>query len=1088
MFGHFCILTYRQTFVILQPNLFFDAKHAKPRETIRLTKAKTFGKLNVIRRASFTPLTMLRYCTAILCAALFFQPAHAAGQLGREFEEVPSRLYFNNTLPAFYQGNFNDTLNFLNNDLRNAVRLPLRNQERIPWLDSLCYWTLQGECHFQMARYDDALRSFNSALQIYFDQSEWLRAVSITVLPGMVPREPLPWGLSGRPGNIGDFRNCRFQLSHEYQRVVPVGEDGIGFQAQGALSRIHADHIVQCMALMIRRRGEILGSLSKYDSETQRLAAVFANRPHLPNHFAGHWVDVLYGLTLSALGDDAAAERLLTNGLLWAGVLDHHLTPVALNELGHIALRNGNAEAARMYYVEASFSAHQMGDPLLLGETFRNMANAHRLIQSTHPFPPIIDASIFFRNQRNVSPMTLIPILHEEAEYNIALRRLPEATRINEFSANVMRSTRNRVLFDTAHGARYNYLAATIVYAGIYGDLIAGKNVAPRAVMPGNTHLENALAFLRRGTLRLYQLDRLERYFQDGMITVRGPITERVADELYDELLRESTELDWLLNPMDSFAALAATPPGAYERWFAVAYQRGNKEKAFDISERARHARFFANLPIGESRLMAFRLLFESDERGLTPDMLLQRQTLALEFPEFNQLSDNVRNIRRQLINIPIVPQNPDQVAGQKALFADLERHSAVQESALRMMALSRTRVPQMFPPKMPLDQIRRELPEGTVMLTFVESLGMVYGFWIDHRTMADWRVVPLGPREKPLHELITDFLRDLGNTGATQMIGTRELANPQGRWRESGENLLWRLLGNQIRPGDFTELVIVPTGPLWYVPFEAMSVRSGEQLRPLLTASPAPLTIRYAPTAALGVPNQPSWRSINAETLVLAGKLAARDSADVSLDAVNRFGQSGVRNLLVIKADERNAPFPASASAFASQVQQFVVLDNVPMSPPLSWSPFTARDRSPVSSWLSLPWGGPRLVVLPAFHTSAESAFRAAGVQNGDDLFLSAMLLEACGAQSILISRWSTGGRVSYDLVEQFMLRLSERSAAESWRQSILEVGSRPISVEEEPRVRADRDMEEPPIANHPFFWGAFMLIDRGERRGGDL
>ncbi|MCL2006009.1 MAG: CHAT domain-containing protein [Planctomycetaceae bacterium] len=1024
---------------------------------------------------------MLRRAAAV-CTILLLASNSATAQLGRMLDEAPSRHYINITLPAFYQGDFNDTLNYLNNDLRNAVKIPLRDQGTFLWLDSMCYWALQGECHFQMARYDDALRSFNTALQIYFEQSDWLRSITTTVQPSMEPRTPLPWGQSTRAGNVGNFSNCRFQMSHEHLRVVPAGEGNIGLAAQRTLSTVHADHIIQCLALTIRRRAEILGSLSKYDPDTQRLAQILAARPHLPNHFAGTWVDVLHGLALSALGDNISAETHLSRGLLMMNAFDHHLTPVALNELGNLAIRNGNAEAARMYYLEASYSAYQMGDPVLLGETFRNMANAHRLIQKSQPFPPIVDASNYLRSQRNVSPMTLIPVLHEEAEYYITLRRLPEAATVNNLSASVMRSTRNGVLFNTAHGARYNYLAAMIVYAGIYSDLLAGRNVPDRVLASGNTHLENSLGFLRWGTPRLYQLNKLEEFFHSGMITVRGPITERVADELYDELLRESSELDWALHPMDSFAALVATPPGAYERWFAVALQRGNRDKAFDISERARHARFFANLPLAESRLMAFRLLFESDEGTLTPEMLLQRQTLSLEFPDFSQLSDNVRNIRRQLVNIPIVPQNPDQLASQRALFADLERHSLVQESALRMMALSRTRVPAMFPPTMPLEQIRRELPENTAMLTFTESLGLVFGFLIDRQSMTVWQVQAESPRDKPLHTLITDYLRDLGNAAPGQAVGTRELEQADGKWKESGAELLRRLLGNQMRPGNFTELVIVPTGPLWYVPFEAMSVPSGDQLRPLLTAGQTPLSIRYAPTAALGVPNQPSWRSATAETLIICGKLTPRDAIDVSLDAVNRFSQAGIRNVSVLRTDERNAPLPASPSAFASQIQQLVVLDDIPMAAPLGWSPFTTRSRVPIASWLTLPWGGPRLVVLPAFHTAAENSLRT-GVQNGDDLFLLAMLLEASGARSILISRWRTGGRASYDLVEQFLAQLSQRPAVEAWRQAILEVGSEPINLDEEPRVRRDANMESVPIANHPFFWGAFMLIDRGER-----
>jgi hypothetical protein len=232
---------------------------------------------------------------------------------------------------------------------------------------------------------------------------------------------------------------------------------------------------------------------------------------------------------------------------------------------------------------------------------------------------------------------------------------------------------------------------------------------------------------------------------------------------------------------------------------------------------------------------------------------------------------------------------------------------------------------------------------------------------------------------------------------------------------------------------------------------------------------------------ASLGVP-QRSSRSANAETLVLCGKLISRDSPDVSLDAVSRFAKSEMRNIAVMKADDRTSPLPASASAFASQVQQLVVLDDIPMASPLGWSPFTSKAKSPAADWLTLPWGGPRLVVLPAFHTSAESAFKQQGVQNGDDLFLSAMLLEACGAKTILISRWRTGGRVSYDLVEQFLSQLASKPAPEAWRQAIMEVGSKPITLDAEPRVRKEPNVDTP-IANHPFFWGAFMLIDRGEK-----
>ncbi|MDR0328260.1 MAG: tetratricopeptide repeat protein, partial [Planctomycetaceae bacterium] len=240
-------------------------------------------------RSFFRSLMTAALLTACLLASGFV--AQAQIPLGA-FNEAPSRHYLNYTLPSFYTGNFNDTLRFLQDDLRHATRIPLNNQGNFLWLDSLCYWALQGECHFQMAQYDEALRSFNTALQIYFGQPDWLRSIQVNQ-PGQAPRTPLAWGTSARPGSIGDFNPCRFQMSHEHVRVVPIGATkDIGLMTQNTLSPIRADHIIQCLALTIRRRTEILGSLSKYDSDTKRLAEVLATRPHVPNDFTGSWVDV----------------------------------------------------------------------------------------------------------------------------------------------------------------------------------------------------------------------------------------------------------------------------------------------------------------------------------------------------------------------------------------------------------------------------------------------------------------------------------------------------------------------------------------------------------------------------------------------------------------------------------------------------------------------------------------------------------------------------------------------------------------------------------------------------------------------------
>ncbi|MDR2117118.1 MAG: CHAT domain-containing protein [Planctomycetaceae bacterium] len=1016
---------------------------------------------------------------------------NAFGQGAMPSREIPTPEYFAISLNRCFEGNFDKALADFNRDLQRAVKMPNVNGQMILWLDSLCYWIMCGECHYQMARYSEAMQAFNNALQIYLQQPEWLKNITYTGNPLPIPRQPFTWGHSERTGGIGNFRNCKFQIYQENVNFVNLGQQGTALTKNAQLSNIRADEIISRMALMIRRRAEILGALSKYDPETKILVEVLGNRPCMPNHFTGVWVDVLYGLTLAAMGDDAAAETQLQKGLLMLGQFDHQLTPVALNELGHIAVRANKPEEAIKYYLESSFSAYLAGDPILLGETFRNMANAQRLIDKTKTFPPIQAALNFFSTRRDVSPMILVPLCHELAEDAFMAGNAKAAMNYHNQAATLLKG---RSIADTVHGARNYYLGAMIAYANASADYQNGKPMI-LSMQNGDKNLETALVFMRqRGSLWLYQLSILETLFQQGKITTRGTITMRIADELYDFMLREPNSIDWILQPMESLAAMTFTPPTAFQRWFFVALQRGDREKAFEISERARRAVFFSSFNLG-ARLFSLRMLFEGGGENVTQEQILERQTLLLDFvrfgkSSFGELSNQVRAVRTQLQSIPLVPQDPTQIEQQRKLLHELETLSLAQEAMLRPMALTRTQTSNIFPPIMKLEQIRKELPEKTAMLVFTESLGTLYGFLIDNHNLTMWSILQ-EPRADSLQKLITDYLTALGNRDINYPLAIKDLVDPNGKWKETGAKLLKRLLGNESRPVHFTELVIVPTGQLWYVPFESMTVKIGEEYRPLIAAGREPLTIRYAPMASLGI-SQKTGRSATAETLVIHGKFVSKDAPSVALDAIDRYVQAGIQHLVPMSSIT-NESLPSSASAFAAQIKQLLVLDDIPIPQnglPLSWSPFNGdrtKLRNPVASWLNLPWGGPELIILPGFHTPAEFSLktpRSGGVKtvlNGEDLFLSAMVLQACGAKTILISRWRTGGRVSYDLVGEFLKNYSGMPSAESWRQAVMTVGGEVLQLSEEPRVRSEIGAE-PPMANHPFFWGAFMLIDRGE------
>jgi len=125
--------------------------------------------------------------------------------------------------------------------------------------------------------------------------------------------------------------------------------------------------------------------------------------------------------------------------------------------------------------------------------------------------------------------------------------------------------------------------------------------------------------------------------------------------------------------------------------------------------------------------------------------------------------------------------------------------------------------------------------------------------------------------------------------------------------------------------------------------------------------------------------------------------------------------------------------PAPPSA-LLAKCVDRLVVLNDLDNDAkgPYDWSPLPAdrgKSSGSLAQWMLSPWGGPDQVVLPGFHTPAESALKRGGT--GDEMFLAVCGFMSTGSRTILLSRWRDGGRTSYDLVREFVRELPHRRPA---------------------------------------------------------
>jgi hypothetical protein len=144
----------------------------------------------------------------------------------------------------------------------------------------------------------------------------------------------------------------------------------------------------------------------------------------------------------------------------------------------------------------------------------------------------------------------------------------------------------------------------------------------------------------------------------------------------------------------------------------------------------------------------------------------------------------------------------------------------------------------------------------------------------------------------------------------------------------------------------------------------------------------------------------------------------------------------------------------------------------------PYDWSPMQLDQGKPgatVADWATLPFGSPDQIILPGFHTEAETALkRPAG---GEDVFLSLCGLMASGSRTILLSRWRPGGKTSYDLTREFVQELPYTSPTKAWQRSVFLAMQNDLVAVREPRVKAS-DFDAHIKTDHPFFWSSYLLV----------
>ena len=999
--------------------------------------------------------------SCVLVGSQFAGPAQGQVVLPPGFgqpggQTVPTAAY-DLAQQALAEGNFTAALELAVTEYQGGVKLGAQR-----WIDAIAAAAIVGECRYELGSLREAVNAYEEALLVAAAHPDWLLAVQYPPQPlrPMPPPRPATWGRSRRntsPVQLPQTMTIR-RGGGDPQEVLQRG----GVLAAAVDYPIRPHEIVRSLVLALYRHGELLGELATVSPAVDAATRGLVKRPAPPNHYSQCWIDIALGTAYWVQGKSDLAVPLLDRGLLIGNQLDHPLTPWGLLVLGRIALASDRAADAAKLFEEASFSAADYGDARALEEAFRLTFAAH-MAAGTRGVPPAIRGGCDWTRMR-------LPVLHArllamQAQCLAAAgdHRQAEAA-LKEIDGRLLRADPGR----GAAGADVAYAAAAIGYAT--GDIATG-----------DAELDRSLAIIRRRSPQLFQTTRLVELVTEGATIV----TDRQAETMFSRLLGDPAARDYAVDPLETLAAISTPRPDAFAAWVAVAARRG-EEAALAAAEAATRSRWLSAQPLGGRPVSIHRLLGAEPE-SLPAVAAARRAAVLAAHPDVRQLLDELTRQRTGLLQA--VAAAPPPGAGAAPVLPGPEedwRTYATLAARLRQrvaaIAAGRDATLIDFPPLTPTAEIRRRLAPRQLLLSFHATRGGLVGVLESRERTAFWQV----PQAAGLPRAVADLTSSLCLFDPAGAVATDKLAASD--WRSAAaqiERLLFENSKVSLAEG-IDELVIVPDGLLWYVPFELLPVASNRQ-GANDADGPRPLRdvcrIRYAPTRSLAVlrfnPARPAGR-----TGVHVGRMFRGDKPIVSDRTLSRL-LAEVDNAAPLALSTRGPP-PALAASLYDTLAIFDELS--PSGPVADWPmvpavPGQAGFR--FDEWLAPPRKRPHRVLLPGLQTAMAGGLEKLPPRPGEEVFMAVTTLLAAGSQTALVGRWRTGGRVGVDLMAEFLRDLyapgaGDEPMAERWRRAVDVVTAEQPDPEQEPRLRQSAKAVLTD-ARHPFFWAGYLLVDCG-------
>ncbi len=429
------------------------------------------------------------------------------------------------------------------------------------------------------------------------------------------------------------------------------------------------------------------------------------------------------------------------------------------------------------------------------------------------------------------------------------------------------------------------------------------------------------------------------------------------SDKLLAAYCDDPPDALWRRDPVDALSSIMVNRMAAFAARLDLAAARENGQDVLMRADDLLGYRFRSRLALG-GRLTQIRSLARNSDQLLDPKVVELR----------NKAPKIVKDLRKAVA----APAPADKGA--------LQAQANKLEAQVAEVAFSRMNIPRTMPPPLQENTDLKRIPKRKGLLTFISNGNKIYVTLAADAKVTMWTIGGTA-------RVTSEIGRVLRGIGVGKVRGKR--LPDDDSWRESAVKLRRQMIPDDelITAELFDELVIVPDGALWYLPFEMLPIKEADSA--LLGDK---IRIRYAATPGLafhptGIPATSRVIGIAANKFFAPRDLEANESIVASIaDAVTD----------PLRLPEK---LNVASGLLADSVGHLLVA--APVTPDMQNSLGTnvaAYDggsaAGTLAAWLRLPAKVPASVVLPGFRSSVE----VGQMGNGDELFSMVCGLQCAG------------------------------------------------------------------------------------------